>query len=171
MSLNQIAFLGLAAMALLGAVMVVATKRPLYSILYLIFTFFCVAAHYVLLNAQFLAVVQVIVYAGAIMVLFLFVVMLLNLNEEAEPQQSALLKVAAAMSGGMLLLLTVAGLVKSGVSIESGYAQAAMYPTTTIGYVGDLGKALFNEYLIPFEVVSILFLSAMVGAVVLGRKD
>lgn len=171
MSLNQIAFLGLAAMALLGAVMVVASKRPLYSILYLIFTFFCIAAHYVILNAQFLAVVQVIVYAGAIMVLFLFVVMLLNLNKEAEPQQSAVLKVAAAMSGGMLLLLTVAGAMKGAGGISGGVAQAAAYPTTTIGYVGELGKALFNEYLIPFEVVSILFLSAMVGAVVLGRKD
>lgn len=171
MSLNQIAFLGLAAMALLGAVMVVASKRPLYSILYLIFTFFCIAAHYVILNAQFLAVVQVIVYAGAIMVLFLFVVMLLNLNEEAEQKQSALLKVAAATSGGILLLLTVVGLARTDVSIESGYAQAGAYPTVTIGSVGELGLALFNQYLIPFEVVSILFLSAMVGAVVLGRKD
>ncbi|MDZ4844101.1 MAG: NADH-quinone oxidoreductase subunit J [Chitinophagales bacterium] len=169
MSLNQIAFLGLAAMALLGAIMVVTSKRPLYSILYLIFTFFCIAAHYVILNAQFLAVVQVIVYAGAIMVLFLFVVMLLNLNEEA--QQSSLLKVAAAMSGGMLLLLTVAGVVKGVGEGKSGLTQAVLYPTTGIGSVGELGLALFNQYLIPFEVVSILFLSAMVGAVVLGRKD
>jgi len=171
MSLNQIAFLGLAAMALLGAVMVVASKRPLYSILYLIFTFFCIAAHYVILNAQFLAVVQVIVYAGAIMVLFLFVVMLLNLNKEAEERQSVLLKIAAATAGGLLLLLTVAGVVKGVGEGQSGITQATLYPTTGIGYVGELGKVLFNQYLIPFEVVSILFLSAMVGAVVLGRKD
>ncbi len=168
MSLNQIAFLGISAIALLGAVMVVASKRPLYSILYLILTFFCIAAHFVILNAQFLAVVQVIVYAGAIMVLVLFVVMLLNLNKEAEPQSSAILKVAAALSGGLLFLMTVGGIVRSGETIE--VAQAA-YPVTQIGYVGELGKALFNEFLIPFEVVSILFLSAMVGAVVLGRKD
>ncbi|HXH18849.1 MAG TPA: NADH-quinone oxidoreductase subunit J [Chitinophagales bacterium] len=170
MSLNQIAFLGLAAMSLLGAIMVVTTKKPLYSILYLIFTFFCIAAHFVILNAQFLAVVQVIVYAGAIMVLFLFVVMLLNLNKESEYRKPALLKVAAAMSGGMLLLLTVAGVVKSGAgNVET--AEAALYTQTTIGYVSNLGLSLFKEYLIPFEVVSILFLSAMVGAVVLGRKD
>jgi len=170
MSLNQIAFLGLAAMSLLGAIMVVTTKKPLYSILYLIFTFFCIAAHFVILNAQFLAVVQVIVYAGAIMVLFLFVVMLLNLNKESEFRKPALLKVAATMSGGMLLLLTVAGVVKKGTG-STEIAEAALYPQTTIGYVSNLGLSLFREYLIPFEVVSILFLSAMVGAVVLGRKD
>ena len=170
MSLNQIAFIGLAGLALFGAIMVVASNKPLYSILYLILTFFAIAGHFVLLNAQFLAVVQVIVYAGAIMVLFLFVVMLLNLNKEAEPKQSVLLKVSAAMCGGLLLLMTVAGVVKSGES-ASGVAAAALYPTTQIGYVKNLGMALFNQYLIPFEVVSILFLSAMVGAVVLGRKD
>lgn len=169
MSLNQIAFIVLAGLALFGAFMVVASKRPLYSILYLILTFFAIAGHFVILNAQFLAVVQVIVYAGAIMVLFLFVVMLLNLNREIDQRQSVLLKVSAAVCGGLLLLLTVAGLVKSGGS--TGLTAQAAYPLTDIGYVGNLGKALFNEFLIPFEVVSILFLSAMVGAVVLGRKD
>ena len=169
MSLNQIAFLGLSALALFSALMVIISRRPLYSILYLILTFFCIAAHFVILNAQFLAVVQVIVYAGAIMVLFLFVVMLLNLNREAEPEQSAILKVAAAVCGGLLLLITVAGVVKGGG--ESLRVAEAAYPFTKIGYVGELGQALFNQYLIPFEVVSILFLTAMVGAVVLGRKD
>ncbi|GIV32528.1 MAG: NADH dehydrogenase subunit J [Chitinophagales bacterium] len=168
MSLNQIAFVIISVLALFGAIMVVASRRPVYSVLFLILTFFCIAAHFIVLNAEFLAVVQVIVYAGAVMVLFLFVVMLLNLNKESEPRISATLKVAAALSGGLLFLSTVAGVVKGG-----GFAEVAeaAYPFTQIGYVDYLGKALFNEFLIPFEIVSVLFLSAMVGAVVLGRKD
>ena len=169
MSLNQIAFIVLAGLALFSAFMVVTSNKPLYSILYLILAFFAVAGHFLLLNAQFLAVVQVIVYAGAIMVLFLFVVMLLNLDKEIDQRQSVLLKVSAVICGGLLLLMTVAGVVKSGS--ETGLTAQAAYPITDIGMVGNLGKTLFNEYLIPFEVIAILFLSAMVGVVVLARKD
>ncbi len=85
MSVTQILFWFLSALAVAGAVMVVASRNPVHSILYLIVTFFAISGHYILLNAQFLAIVNIIVYAGAIMVLFLFVVMLMNLNAETEP--------------------------------------------------------------------------------------
>ena len=166
----QAAFYFLSILAIFSALMVVFSRNPVHSVLYLVITFFAITGHYALLNAQFLAIVNFIVYAGAIMVLFLFVVMLLNLNKESEPRQSSLLKVAAALCGGLLLLLTVAGVVK-GKADAVGVAEAALYPETKVGFVKEIGMSLFTEYLIPFEVVSILFLSAMVGAVVLGRKD
>src|SRR5258706_10160142 len=101
------AFHILSVLALLGAVMVVVSRKPIHSILYLILSFFAIAGHFLLLSAEFLAVVQVIVYAGAIMVLFLFVVMLLNLNEVLK-EHSTIMKVGASVSGGLLLLLLVA---------------------------------------------------------------
>src|SRR5690349_13034766 len=87
--------------------MVVLSKNPVHSVLYLIITFFCIAGHYLLLNAQFLAAVHVIVYAGAIMVLFLYVIMLLNLNEETEPHKNNILKVMATVCGGLLLVILI----------------------------------------------------------------
>src|SRR6187551_2551052 len=90
--------------------MVVFSKNPVYSVLYLIITFFTIAGHYLLLNAQFLAIVHVIVYAGAIMVLFLYVIMLLNLNKESEPHKSNILKFAAAVCSGLLLLVLIGSL-------------------------------------------------------------
>ena len=87
--------------------MVVFSKNPVYSVLYLIITFFCIAGHYLLLNAQFLAVVHVIVYAGAIMVLFLYVIMLLNLNEEAEPHKGTILRITATICVGLLMIVLI----------------------------------------------------------------
>lgn len=145
--------------------MVVASKNPVHSVLYLIITFFAIAGHYVLLNAQFLAAVHVIVYAGAIMVLFLYVIMLLNLNKEAEPHKSNLIKFAAVLSGGALLTVLVAAL--KGVDTQT----AIIGGERNIGLVKNLGKILFTEYLFPFEVSSVLFLAAMVGAVMLGKNE
>ena len=88
MNITQILFWLLSVMALFGALMVVVSKNPIYSVLWLIVTFFAISGHYILLNAQFLAIVNIIVYAGAIMVLFLFVIMLMNLNKETEPQKN-----------------------------------------------------------------------------------
>ena len=108
MNITQILFWLLSVMALFGALMVVVSKNPVYSVLWLIVTFFAISGHYVLLNAQFLAIVNIIVYAGAIMVLFLFVIMLMNLNKETEPQKNRWLKFAGALTGGCLLLILVA---------------------------------------------------------------
>lgn len=149
----------------MSAVMVVASKNPVHSVLYLIITFFAIAGHYVLLNAQFLAAVHVIVYAGAIMVLFLYVIMLLNLNKEAEPHKSNLIKFAAVLSGGALLTVLVAAL--KGVDTQTAITGSER----NIGLVKNLGNILFTEYLFPFEVSSVLFLAAMVGAVMLGKNE
>jgi NADH-quinone oxidoreductase subunit J len=146
--------------------MVVFSKNPIHSVLYLILTFFTISGHYILLNAQFLAAVNVIVYAGAIMVLFLFVIMFLNLKKEQAEESSALTKAAAVVSGGLLLVILVAVL-----------KSAAIAPVDTvnfdsqIGLVKNLGQVLFRDFLLPFELASVLFLSAMVGAVLLGKKE
>ena len=145
--------------------MVVFSRNPVYSVLYLIVTFFSIAGHYVLLNAQFLAAVHVIVYAGAIMVLFLYVIMLLNLNEaDNEPQKSNLLKVAAVITGGLLMTILIGALKGS-----EQFAQAT--PDANMGYVKNLGTVLFTDYLLPFEITSLLLLAAMVGAVMLGKPQ
>src|SRR5215218_6545097 len=100
MNITQILFWLLSVMALFGALMVVTSKNPVYSVLWLILTFFAISGHYILLNAQFLAIVNIIVYAGAIMVLFLFVIMMMNLNASIEPQRNFLLKLAGIVAGG-----------------------------------------------------------------------
>lgn len=159
-------FLFLSTLAILSGIMVIASKNPVHSVLYLIITFFAIAGHYIMLNAQFLAAVHIIVYAGAIMVLFLFVIMLLNLNAETEPQKSNLLKFAGALSGGLLLLVLVASLKDVNLSATTNEMAKA-----DVGLVKNLGQTLFNQFLLPFEVSSILFLTAIVGVIVLAKKD
>lgn len=144
--------------------MVVFSKNPVHSVLYLVICFFGIAGHYILLNAQFLAAVHIIVYAGAIMVLFLFVIMLLNLNKETEPHKNNWMKFAAVITGGLLALVLIAALKGAD---KIGKAEQV---DDQIGLVKNLGNVLFNQFLLPFEVSSILFLAAMVGAVMLGKK-
>jgi len=164
MSLQVILFWILAVISILSAIGVVVAKNPVHSVLLLIVTFFDIAGLYILLNAQFLAVVHIIVYAGAIMVLFLFVIMLMNLNASGEPQKNNLVKFAGVISGGLLLLVLVAALRKADTGM-------LMQGATDIGLVKNLGKVLFKDFVLPFEVSSILFLSAMIGAIVIGKKD
>lgn len=166
MGITQILFWFLTALALGSALGVVTSKNPVYSVLFLIITFFAISGHYILLNAQFLAVVNIIVYAGAIMVLFLFVIMLMNLNTSVEPQRKRWLKFAGAIAGGSLLLVLVAAL--RSVELKNTLAQTGK---GDIGLIQNLGMTLFKEYVLPFEISSVLFLSAMVGAVVIGKKD
>ena len=166
MGMSQLLFMFLSALALFSAVMVVISKNPVYSVLWLIMTFFAISGHYILLNAQFLAIVNIIVYAGAIMVLFLFVIMLMNLNKETEPQKNKWLKLAGAVSGGCLLLVLVAALKDT-----EAKDKLAEVNTGNIGLIKNLGKELFTKYVVPFEISSVLFLSAMVGAVVIGKKE
>jgi len=164
MGITQILFWTLSAITLFSAVMVITSKNPVYSVLWLIITFFCISGHYILLNAQFLAIVNIIVYAGAIMVLFLFVIMLMNLSKDTEPQKSKWLKLAGAVAGGCLLLVMISALRHT----ETEMAQMG---SGDIGLIENLGKVLFRDYVVPFEISSILFLSAMVGAVVIGKKE
>lgn len=159
-------FYFLSFLAILAGLMVVLSKNPVHSVLFLILTFFAIAGHYILLNAQFLAAVHIIVYAGAIMVLFLFVLMLLNLNADTEPQHSTPLKFAGVFSGGLLLLILTAA-IKNAFPESPGLLEVN---TTQIGLVKNLGKVLFEQYLLPFEISTVLFLTAMIGTVMLGKK-
>ncbi len=142
---------------------VVLSRNPVNSVLFLILTFFAISGHYILMNAQFLAVVNIIVYAGAIMVLFLFVIMLMNLNADVEPQKSRLIQLAGALSGGSLLLVLLA-------ATRTAILSPLEKTPNDIGLVENLGKVLFKDYVLPFEISSVLFLSAMIGAVVIGKK-
>jgi NADH-quinone oxidoreductase subunit J len=165
MEITKIIFWFLSALALVGAIGVISSKNPIYSVLWLIVVFFAISGHYVLMNAQFLAIVNIIVYAGAIMVLFLFVVMLMNLNADAEPIKNVYMKMAGVISGLTLMIVFVAALS------ASEQHSTILRPGTSVGLIKNLGLALFNKYVVPFEISSVLFLSAMVGAVVIGKKD
>ena len=146
--------------------MVLLSKHPVRSVLFLVVTFFMITANYVLMNAQFIAIVNIIVYAGAIMVLFLFVLMLLNLNKENEPKGSLLMTFGAVIAAGGLLTVFVAAIrdaVVAQPTLDENSANA--------GLVENLGQLLFTKYVLPFEVSSILFIAAMVGAVLLAKRD
>jgi len=158
-------FYFIAFLSIFFAILVITAKNPVHSILYLILTFFTFTIHYILLNAQFLAIVNFIVYMGAILVLFLYTLMLINLNKETEPVKTNLVKFAAVIGGGCFLVTIVASLKALGTS------QPVILQDPNLGLVKNLGKVLFNEFLLPFEISSILLLSAMVGAVLLATKD
>lgn len=158
-------FYFLSFLAVLAALMVVFSRNPVFSVLYLVITLFSIAGHYVLMDAQFLAAVHVIVYAGAIMVLFLYVIMLLNLNKETEPQKGVFLKVAATASTGLFMIVLI-GSLKGAEQVI-----ATKEHIEGLGYVKHLGQILFKDFLLPFEISSLLLLAAMVGAVMLGRKE
>ncbi len=163
--MNQILFFSLSALTVLSALFMVFSQKPMYSVLSLIFCLFTVAGHYILLNAQFLAITHVIVYAGAIMVLFLFVVMLLNLNTTSDKLKPFGFRVAAMMGAGMLFLVLLA-------SLKSSTLGTFNFPKDNgMGMVEHVGMRLFTDYLLPFEISSILFLSAMIGAVLLAKKE
>ncbi len=158
-------FFFLSFIAIFCGLMTVLSKNPIHSVIYIIGCFFAIAGHYLLLNAQFLAVVHVIVYAGAIMVLFLFTLMLMNLNEETEQHKPALAKIGAVIASGLLMLVLVAALKK----VDT--LPVPLTQDVSIGTIQNLGKVLLDEYLFPFEFASILLLSAMIGAVLLAKKD
>ena len=155
----------IAFLSIFFSLLVIFSKNPVYSVLYLIITFFTLTIHYILLNSQFLAIFNFIVYMGAIMVLFLFVLMLLNLNEDSEPMKSNLIKIAGAVAG-LCLLVTLVGSFKA-----LNESNPVILRNPEIGLVKNLGKVLFSKFLLPFEISSILLLSAMVGAVLLAKKD
>lgn len=164
MDIFDILFWVLSVVAVGCALGVILSRNPIHSVLFLILTFFAISGHYVLMNAQFLAIVNIIVYAGAIMVLFLFVIMLMNLNADVEPQKGHLVQFAGALSGGVLFLVLLAA-TKSAVTMPID-KQA-----NDIGLITNLGKVLFTQYVLPFEISSVLFLSAMIGAIVIGKKE
>jgi len=165
MATTQFLFWFLSVLAILAAIGVVATKNPIYGVLWLIVVFFCISGFYVLMNAQFLAIVNLIVYAGAIMVLFTFVVMFINLNEHPEIPKNIYVK-AAGLIAGLCLMIVLIGALST--SAENNTKLAI---DTTAGLIKSLGNVLFSEYVVPFEISSVLFLSAMIGAVIIGKRE
>ena len=163
MTLNLFYFLSF--VAVFSALLVVFSKNPVYSVLYLVITFFAIGGHYLLLSAEFLFIVHIIVYAGAIMVLFLYVIMALNLNTDTEPHKSNILKFAAAICAGLLLVVLV-GSVKGTELLTQQQTNVS-----DIGSVKNLGKVLFTDFLLPFEIASILLLTAMIGVVMLRNQE
>ncbi len=158
-------FYFLSFLAIISALMVVVSKNPVNSVLFLIITFFAIAGHYVLLNAQFLAAVHIIVYAGAIMVLFLYVIMMMNFSKESEPSKTKLSQIVATVAGGIFLITLIGALHFYDVDMSPGHSDPGA------GLVGALGKVLFSKFLLPFEISSLLFLAAMTGVVLLGKKN
>ena len=159
-----------AAVAVGASLLVIAQRNPIYSVLLLIASFGALSGLYVLLDAPFVAVIQIIVYAGAIMVLFLFVVMLLNApHEETEHD----LRVHPLLRSGPLgfgAVLAVSLVFELGWALTKG-PERGPFVRPPVADVKEIGKVLFSEYAFPFEVTSILILVAMVGAVVLARRD
>jgi len=159
--MEMVLFFVLAAIAVAGALGVVLARRSDHSALFLLLNFIALAAIYVTLNAPFLAAVQVIVYAGAIVVMFLFVIIMFNVANRERPETWPAQRYAALLLGALLL----AGLIYVAVS------NAQLPPELTRSdNVADIGKALFTEYLLPFELVGLLLLVGVVGAVVLGKR-
>jgi NADH-quinone oxidoreductase subunit J len=190
MIVTQTLFYILSALALAGAAMVIFHRNPVYNVLALVVTFFAIAGHFLLLSAQFLAAVHIIVYAGAIMVLFLYVIMMLNLNVDSEPVKPLIAKIGAVAGGGALMLVLIAALKsaekmtivdtakKQGFIIDPSTTQTYaegydryMAHSSMMGTIDNLGQVLYKTYIIPFEVSAILFLVGMVGAVMLGKKE
>jgi NADH-quinone oxidoreductase subunit J len=159
-------FLLFSALTIFCALMVILQKNPLASVLFLVMTLFWLAALFVLLSAPFIAAIQVIIYAGAIMVLFLFVLMLLNLKAIEEGVKPALKVTGVAVA---LILLVVAAVVLRSVPIpaNTGFSRSA----AELGSVESIGQMLFSVYLLPFEIASFLLLAGIIGAIVLAKKD
>ena len=170
MSYEMLSYI-LGGLTLGSALMVILSKHPVRSVLYLVVTFFFISGHFLLMNAQFLAIVNIIVYAGAIMVLFLFVLMLLNLNKESEPLIKPISQFAAVIAGGLFLTVLLAALSETLMPDMPTEMANYIAEINNEGLVQNLGQLLFSKYVVPFEVSSILFITAMVGAVLLAKKE
>lgn len=172
--MSTLSFFYFGSVIVLAAILVVALRNPIYSVVALLVMFFHVAGLFVSLNAEFLAAVQIIVYAGAILVLYLFVVMLLNLKRDDSYQR----QVGLGVGLGLLALAEVLYLVATSKAPEvfpirtvpqMAVAGEAVAPVT-LGNTEAIGKLLYTKYLFPFEVASLILLVAMIGAIVLAKK-
>jgi NADH-quinone oxidoreductase subunit J len=165
MTTQRLVFDAAAALTILFAAVMTMHRHPVKSVFALVVSFFGLAVCYVMLAAPFIAAIQVIVYAGAILVLFLFVLMLLNVGEESRERdprriQQVLAGVALVLFAGMLLGL-----------LRAHGATGLTEPATLTGDVAPLARLLFSSYLLPFEALSVLLLAALVGAFVLARRE
>ncbi len=162
-------FMGTAGVAVFCAIMVITRKNPIASIMYLLLTFFSFASMYVILGAQFLAAIQLIVYGGAILVLFLFVVMLLNLREDEEAEKPApVWRSLGFVLGIGLLMVVLAFIVRTPETAAHVESTRSLY---AMGRIDHMGKALFTDFVLPFEIAGVLLLAAVLGAVALAKKN
>jgi NADH-quinone oxidoreductase subunit J len=165
----MLAFYAFGAVAILASLLVIAQRNPIYSVLLLIASFGALSGLYVLLEAPFVAVIQIVVYAGAIMVLFLFVVMLLNAPHEEtdfDERVHPLLRTGPMRFGGFLAVALMLELVWALTNVR----ESGRFAGGAVSSVAAIGRLLFTTYAFPFEVTSILILVAMVGAVLLARR-
>jgi NADH-quinone oxidoreductase subunit J len=166
MSTLLIIFCVLAAVTIATAFLTIFSRNPIHSALYLVVCFFSIAGHYLLLNSQFLAIVHIIVYSGAIMILFLFTIMLMNLNKENEVHKPRITRLGAIVSFCLICMVLLAVFMNS-KPITGAYDFTGQdYQSIKV-----LGKVLLNEYMVPFEFASILLLVAMIGTVLLSKKE
>jgi len=160
-------FLIITLVAIVSAILVITCKNPINSALSLVMTFFCLATYYVMLDAPFMAAVQVMVYAGAIMVLIVFTIMLLNIRVDATKRHSHKV-VLGSIVGFFTLINTAFMVIKSRVAMPNGPLTGEMIRQQ--GHTELIGREMFTNFLLPFEITSILLLVAIVGAVILAKK-
>jgi len=160
-------FLGVAFTSIFTSLLVITRKNPIHSALCLVLTFLCVAVLYVLLRNPFIAIIQVIVYAGAIVMLIVFVLMLLDLEDEL---RSGLKLLYSKVIGGVLAVLFLFGILYSVIATPLTGKTGPYEPANLADNVKVIGEVLFTRYLFPFEIVSILLVAAVVGAVVLSKR-
>ena len=163
-------FAVLAVVTVITAILVIVQRNPVASAIFLIITLFSLAGIYLLLNAQFIAVIQVLVYAGAIMVLFLFVIMLLNLEKEKKTITRHRLQKALGVFLGVILLAQI-GMIFSSVFLEGTRGKFTPEQVAAVGNTQVIARLLFTDYLLPFEITSILLLVAIIGAIVLAKRQ
>ncbi|WP_121964537.1 NADH-quinone oxidoreductase subunit J [Myroides sp. N17-2] len=163
----EILFYILSTITLGSAVLTLLSKNPIHSALWLVVSFFSIAGHYILLNSQFLGMVHIMVYSGAIMILMLFTIMLMNLNISHEVSKPLITKVVATIAFCLVGLLLLSITMRGAQTYELQYANHGQ----DFQSVQVLGKVLLNEYVMPFEMVSVLLLLAMIGAVLISKKD
>lgn len=156
----------LSAITLGTAFLTIFSKNPIHSAIYLVLCFFSIAGHYLMFNAQFLAVVHVIVYSGAIMILMLFTIMLMNLNKEDEKNKSVLTRISAVISFCLVAFVLLATFVKAQPVITEYKVSGQDYQSIKV-----LGQVLLNDFMVPFEFASVLLLVSMIGAVLLSKKE
>jgi NADH-quinone oxidoreductase subunit J len=163
-------FTVLAVVTVITAILVIVQRNPVASAIFLIITLFSLAGIYLLLNAQFIAVIQVLVYAGAIMVLFLFVIMLLNLEKEKKIITRHRLQKVLGIFLGIILLAQI-GMVFNSVLLEGTKGTFPPEKVAGLGNTQVVARLLFTDYLLPFEITSVLLLVAIIGAIVLAKRQ
>jgi NADH-quinone oxidoreductase subunit J len=159
----------LAAIALIASVSMIVQRNPVYSALFLIVTLLSIAGLFLLLSAQFLAVIQIIVYAGAIMVLFLFVIMLLDIRRMEDTISRVKLQKSLGLLLGVVFFLETVLVLRSGM-VRDIAVMAAPPPVPDFGTAAGLGRALFSQYVFPLQLAAVLLFVALIGAVVLSKR-